>query len=316
MEYTDLKHLREEWLQGNFKYPDEMQVAGITYKKRPVADSDETPNIEDIVVRGAKAYIIYQTSILHKDEAKEKGMHQWIVFVWGVTDKSIIRPYDVRSVSPNRFMPRVMEQQERIGDVVLLKVFLPSGAGAIKGKVDTGAEISSLHADDIKVMNGTVKFINKDLSQNVISVPVAEKQAVKSADGGVEYRPVIELDIEVNDKPVRGVLFNLNNRDQMEYPCLVGQNVLEKTNFLVDPKQDDPEVQDQFEDEWVEDPEIDLTLLNEEFKDIERVVIEEDDYNEKAKVLYETLEEIDITFQDFIRWVRTESRKVMKDIEY
>ena len=316
MEYTDLNQLREGWLQGNFEYPDEMRVAGITYKKRPVVKSDEQPNFEDIIIRGSKAYIIYQTSVIHKDEAKQRGMHQWVVFVWGADAKSVVRPYDVRSVSPNRFGPRIMEQQERIGDVVILKINLPSGAGAIKGRVDTGAEISSLHADNIKVSNGSVSFTNSDLSSHIITVPLTEKQAVKSADGGVEYRPVIELDIEINGKPIRGALFNLNDRNEMEYPCLVGQNILEKTNFLVDPKRDDPErPPDNFEseEEWLEDTEVDFERLNETFKDLEPVILED---TESVEALYKELEQSNITFASLVRFIRTEARNVMENIEY
>ena len=131
------------------------------------------------------------------------------------------------------------EQTQVIGDVVILKIDLPSGTGAIKGKVDTGAEICSLHADQIQMSEGSVKFINKELSDNVITAPLTEKQAVKSSDGGIEYRPVIVLDVVVNDKPVKQVQFNLNDRSIMEYGCLVGQNLLEKTGFMINPSQDD-----------------------------------------------------------------------------
>ena len=111
------------------------------------------------------------------------------------------------------------EQTQVIGDVVVLKIDLPSGAGAIKGKVDTGAEVCSLHADKIEMSEGSVKFINRELSDNVITAPMTEKQAVKSSDGGIEYRPVIVLDVVVNDKPVNQVQFNLNDRSMMEYGC-------------------------------------------------------------------------------------------------
>lgn len=317
MEYNNLNEIRDQWLSGNFSYPEEMMVAGIPYKLR----SSSTHEFQDVIIRGAKPYIIYQTSKNYRDDAKEQGMHQWLVFIWGANENSIVRPFDARSVSPNR-LHNVVESQERIGDVVIMKLFLPSGAAALKGKVDTGAEISSLHADDIKIMNGTVKFTNKELSGNVITMPIAEQQAVKSADGGVEYRPVVELDVEINGKAVRGVMFNLNDRNQMEYPALVGQNILEKTNFLVDPKQNDPEAEKlvRMEDEWLDDDETItedmLKALDKEFEGIEPVVLESSDNNEKLEAVYKTLQEANISFADFIRFVRTDARKVLEDIEY
>lgn len=313
MEYGDLNQVREEWLSGNFTYPEQIQVAGIPYKLR----SSSEQKFQDVIIGGQKAYIIYAAPQTHEAEAKEQGLYQWLIFIWGVDQKSTVKPYDVRSVPPRRFVPKVMEDVERIGDVVIMKIILPSGVGALKGKVDTGAEISSLHADDIQVMNGTVKFTNQELSQNVISVPIAEKQAVKSADGGVEYRPVIELDIEINGKPIRRVLFNLNDRGEMEYPCLVGQNILEKTNFLVDPRQDDPDVEKtQMEDEWLEDFDVDVEVLNEHFKDIEPVSLEDASQSEKIQAIYNILQEADISFADLIRFIRTDAREVMTDIEY
>lgn len=317
MEYNSLNDLRTSWLSGEFEYPEEFNIGGVVFKRRispPIS-------FEDVVIHNSKAYVMYATSAPHKEEAKELGLNQLIIFVWGV-EKNAVIPFDVRSVSPHRFHSnsRVMEQQERIGDVVILKIFLPSGAAAVKGKVDTGAEISSLHADKFEISNGTVRFVNKELSDNVISAPLAEKQAVKSADGGVEYRPVIELDIEINGKPVRRALFNLNDRDHMDYSCLVGQNVLEKTNFLIDPKINDVQEDEWMDEEWLipeaEELSIDITALNEEFKDIEPIKLESAIQTEKAAALYKALEESNITFQDLVRFIRTDARNVMEDLEY
>lgn len=319
MEYANVKEMRDAWLSGQFEYPEELTIAGVPYHFR----SSSQQQFEDVVRNGKKAFVIYATPDANREDAKAAGMNQWIVMIWGMDDKSHVRPFDIRSTTPNRMVGnQVLESQERIGDVVILKVFLPSGAGALKGKVDTGAEISSLHADNIEVLNGTVRFVNKELSQNVISVPVVEKQAVSSADGGVEYRPVIEIDIEINGKPVRGALFNLNDRDHMEYPALIGQNVLEKTNFLVDPKIDDPDAKrpEQFEsEEWVDVETITeehIAALQEEFADVEPVLLEDAGQQEKVQALYQALQEANITFADLVRFIRTDARKVIEDIEY
>lgn len=322
MEYTDINELRNDWLSGNFEYPAEVNVDGIAFKRR----SSSEQNFEDIIVNKKKAYVIYQTSIAHRDEAKEKGMHQWLVFIWGADPTSVVRPNDIRSVSPQRAMGQMNEKHELIGDVAILKIFLPSTTAALKGRVDTGAEISSLNADKFEIADGMVKFINKDISNNVISVPLAQQQAVKSADGGVEYRPVIELDIEVNGKPIRKALFNLNNRNHMEYPCLIGQNVLQKTNFLIDPKMNstakDTGMQEDewFEDEWLipeaEDLDVNFSALDELFEGIEPVVLESEDQTKSLDELYKLLEASDITLKDLVRYIRTDTLNTFEDIEY
>lgn len=322
MEFESLKHLKQTWFHEDFDFPKEIHVKGVLYQlhRFPV---DEPQHFENIILNAKPGYIAYSAREPDKDQWKEAGLHQLIILVWAVNSRAVVVPYDIRTMPARRFTStRVLEDSERIGDVAILKIFLPSGTSAIKGKVDTGAEISSLHADQYKIVGDTVKFVNKEMSENVISVPIVDHLAVKSADGGVEYRPVIELDIEINGKPVRKALFNLNNREQMEYPCLIGQNVLEKTNFLIDPKIDDPATgRETFkEDDWIdlEQFPINLAALHEEFKDIDPTQITESEKidPEKIQSLYDALGEADITFKDLIRFVRTDARKVIEDIEY
>lgn len=123
-----------------------------------------------------------------------------------------------------------------IGDVVDVKITSLPNSNILKGKVDTGATISSLHADRYKINGGQVEFVSKALSNHVITVPLSDQQAVKSADGGTEYRPVIELNVKINDKVLTGQQFNLNDRGSMEHSVLIGQNVLEKGGFLINPR--------------------------------------------------------------------------------
>jgi len=48
---------------------------------------------------------------------------------------------------------------------------------------------------------------------------------------------------EINGKRIQDVLFNLNDRNNMDHQLLVGQNILEKGKFLIDPTiQEDEEV--------------------------------------------------------------------------
>ena len=184
-------------------------------------------------------------------------------------------PYDVRTMSKARLQGGVITEKidngnsvnipkERIiGDVVDVIITSIPNSGALKGKVDTGADVSSVHAENWKVENGQVTFECPELSENKITLPVLEKQAIKSSNGDMEYRPVIELNIKVNNQQLTNVMFNLNDRGTMTYPMLVGQNVLEAGGFMIDPTINDPDDPDNID----EDFEIDWESLQEEFKD-------------------------------------------------
>ena len=163
---------------------------------------------------------------------------------WAATGRLRFVPYDARTMTQARASGRNITEEDMskyempdniIGSTVEVKITNLPGSGMIKGKVDTGATICSLHAEKWSIDNDVVKFVCPELSQNVISAPLVDQQAVKSSDGGTEYRPVITLNIKINGKLLNDIQFNLNNRGQMEFPILIGQNALEKGRFLINP---------------------------------------------------------------------------------
>jgi hypothetical protein len=58
---------------------------------------------------------------------------------------------------------------------------------------------------------------------------------VKSAQG-VSMRPVIKAQIIIKGEKLEGE-FTLAKRTHMTYPMLIGQNILKKGKFMVDPLQ-------------------------------------------------------------------------------
>lgn len=306
MEFENLEQFRDSWKQGTFDYEEKITIAGIPYHRR----GGESVKFEDVLLRGMRGHIIYATQTSNRQAAKEAGLNRWIVLLWGCNDGMVIRPYDLRAIQPERFF--VESTQERIGDIVILKIMLPSGAGALKGKVDTGADVCSLHAENIQIVGDMVKFVSPELSRNELSLPVAQYHAVKSADGGTVNRPVVELDIEINGVSVRRAQFNLNDRSQMEHPVLIGQNVLEKTNFLIDPNQDGVH-----EDmEWNEDVELTTEMIEATFEDAVPYIAEKVEDKEKLQNVYNVLKESDVSLQELIQYIRVEARTVMEEIDY
>lgn len=306
--------LQSDWVSGNFEYPKEFSISGVTFRRHPAP----MRTIEDVIVRHKKAYVVYQASHTHKDELLQNNLNEMIIFSWVADEDDSIRPDEIRTIVPSHSPTEMRESVERIGDVGILKLFFPSGTAAIKGKIDTGAEISSLHGENIEIRGDTVRFMNSHISKNVISIPIIQKQAVSSADGGVQYRPVIELDIELNGKPIKKVMFNINDRSHMDYPVLIGQNILEKTNFLIDPKiKSDKDGQfesfDDFIDAIAEDATETFTARRSSEIPSETT---DSENNEKIKQLYAALTESNISFGDLVRFIRTEARSALDDIEY
>lgn len=113
---------------------------------------------------------------------------------------------------------------------------------AMKGKLDTGADTSSVHARDVEIYkrgkrDNWVRFrlIGKDgrairYDQNVIRFAL-----IKTKTGGTIRRPVIHLPLCVGGK--KGLAeINLADREDFEYDILIGREFLAH-RILVDPSQ-------------------------------------------------------------------------------
>lgn len=268
MKFETLNDLKTEFTKGKIKtLHAKITVEDIDYKLLNstsysfdgVINNETKPMVVFSIDRKKENVASYNEK--HTDADDANSIQSRIVFIWAV-NRLIVRPVDVKFVSRGR-MDTIMVKEEVdrnvIGDVVDVRFTSMPQSVTIKGKVDTGALMSSLHADKINIndKNNTVSFLSKILSPNIITLPLQDKQAIKSADGGTEYRPVIAVNININGKPLKDVLLNLNDRSNMDHKLLVGQNILEKGKFLIDPS-----IQ---ENEGV----IDWDKLQGEFNDIE-----------------------------------------------
>jgi hypothetical protein len=265
MKFDNIQDLKTQFTKGKLKsLPDNISVEDIKYKLLTSTSYD----FEDVINDKKKPMMVY--SLDSKKENKEKydekhtsaddtkSFQDRLVFIW-VQTRLTVRPVEVKFVSKGRMgmvMVREANDQNVIGDVVDVRFTSMPQSVTLKGKVDTGALMSSLHVDKFEINDKTnnVSFLSKALSTNIISLPLQDKQAIKSADGGTEYRPVIALNLEINGKLLQDVLLNLNDRSNMDHKLLIGQNILEKGKFLIDPS-----IQEG----------IDWDMLQDEFKDIE-----------------------------------------------
>jgi hypothetical protein len=115
--------------------------------------------------------------------------------------------------------------------------------GAIKGKIDTGAKTSSLHAFDIAVeTKGTKSYVlfkvhplQQDFSVVVnCRALLVDRRIVSDSGGHKEERYVIRTTLLIAGIKKR-IELTLSNRESMKYRMLIGRAALK--HFYIDPTQ-------------------------------------------------------------------------------
>lgn len=111
----------------------------------------------------------------------------------------------------------------------------------MKAKIDTGADNSSIHAEDILVIDkGGIKVVKFTLRNKKGETLLMEKPLVRYAlikRKGTEplRRPVVEMELCVGNT-ARTVPVNLANRENFKYRMLIGRSYL-KLGYIVDSNQ-------------------------------------------------------------------------------
>lgn len=282
--HGDLKKLQEQFVtQKDFSFEKEIEVGGIRYS---LGKSTERSMLS-MMSEGKKGMIAYGTR--YTEQAEAAGLGHYLVFLWSVSySQNVLVPSTILGIRKTGLTYMDTDQQidklrssdaymvedeskisidkaKVIGTTVEVIISNLADGAIVNAKVDTGADISSIHADEWSVNNGQVTFTNPEISQNKITMPVIEKQAIKSSNGDIEYRPVVSLNIKVNGIPLSDVMFNLNDRGSMTYSMLVGKNILERGGFMIDPKLDEA-VETITESEMMDG--LDLDALQDQIKDM------------------------------------------------
>lgn len=262
------------------------------------------PTLHESIINGDKPFLFY---------ANEQN--DALVFIWALNEENCFVPFDVRVV-PNL----IVEDKTEISDDLILADKVPvkfldfPSAEDVVAKVDTGAEVTSLHATDIDIQRrpnkeSTVTFTAPHLgTNNRITMPMITQSPVKLSNGETTNRPVIKMTIEVQDKVLQDLLVNLNDRSEMDDPMLLGQNALEMGRFVVDPnkiKERGVATLATEADEFIEN------LRNEE------VVTESTNDHIPPEVVAEAIDKIkSFSFDDIIKLLRTDIANRYNDIEY
>ena len=89
----------------------------------------------------------------------------------------------------------------------------------LRARIDTGATKSS---------------IDTKIAAELGLGPILKTKIVKSASG-TSLRPMVNVSVEIGGKQLTGY-FTIADRKKMKYAALIGQNILKKGNFLIDPR--------------------------------------------------------------------------------
>ena len=116
------------------------------------------------------------------------------------------------------------------------------GLPAIKGKIDTGAKTSSLHAfnienfyiEDVEYVKFDIHPLqkNKHLSRSCVA-RVIDQRMVSDSSGKKEKRFVIKSDLRIGKTKIR-IELTLANRDSMTFRMLLGRDAVKQSKMLVD----------------------------------------------------------------------------------
>lgn len=109
----------------------------------------------------------------------------------------------------------------------------------IRARVDTGAQTSSIHAQDIDIARGGnasgkpigFTLVNQQGQSARINAHVARQITVRTSEGS-ERRYAVPLTLSWNGT-AKTVLVTLNDRTQMRYRLLLGRNWL-RGDYIVD----------------------------------------------------------------------------------
>jgi len=116
------------------------------------------------------------------------------------------------------------------------------GLPAIKGKIDTGAKTSSLHAfnienfyiEDVEYVKFDIHPLqkNKKLTRTCMA-RVVDRRMVSDSGGKKEKRFVIKSDLRIGETKIR-IELTLANRDSMSFRMLLGREAVKQARMIVD----------------------------------------------------------------------------------
>jgi hypothetical protein len=112
------------------------------------------------------------------------------------------------------------------------------GIGILKAKTDTGNSAHNvLHGIVKKMQEGSVTFETVD--NKVITLPFEDSIKIHIGSGNKENRPVVRLNVTINEKQYKNVPFSISDRTENEYKVLLGEEFIKANGGIVDVSKED-----------------------------------------------------------------------------
>lgn len=107
------------------------------------------------------------------------------------------------------------------------------GIGHVQAKTDTGnAAHNVIHGIIENKSKGEVTF--KTINDKVVTLPYEEAITIHIGSGNKEDRPVVKLNIAINNKKYSDVPFSVADRSENEYKILLGEKFIKANGGMVD----------------------------------------------------------------------------------
>lgn len=309
--FNTMKDMRQAFTRRQFVPEQSFNVEGINYHFQ----KSNNPPMSDVISKGLNMFMVYvidpkRANQLYHDFASSK--EQWknnpdkpgsmIAFLWKWNPNiNIIMPVNVRPTMPQRLnaleLDRdIFNEQANVGLTTEL-TFVQLGK-VVPAKVDTGATTSSLHAEQWAINGDRVVFKSAVFGDGTLTLPLEGTHDVHTSDGGVERRPIVALDIKVGEQLLKAVHFNLNNRSNMDFPVLLGQNALRQGEFTVDPSLENVQ--------W---DHFDKLFENDTFPEVP--LVSSADYDQVKDAIAQ-LENSNVSLKDIARFIRTHALETLE----
>lgn len=137
-------------------------------------------------------------------------------------------------------VPGLASSQDKQVYGYLEQVMISKAGLTLQAKLDTGADTSSLHAENIKRFRRAgerfVRFQVRDEEGELVTLErhLARIARIRRHDGDYQRRPVVEMQVCIGAVR-RRVEINLIDRSHLDFPFLLGRSAMEGA-VVVDPE--------------------------------------------------------------------------------
>lgn len=239
--FRDVEQLNVEFSKGTIPFSEltnkenMIDIGGVKYFNTISPEFD----LNTIFQKNRKLFMVFakgtdlanQTSHTRYTE----DLDNRLVFSWVFRNGSFV-PHSAFTVDKMLLRQTFVREQEETGKSIIGSsidvTFQHPGFGTISGKVDTGADQTCLHASSISMQNGEVSF-TRDRSYKMAMDSVTEVQTADRTEKRANIKTTVTVN-EIGDQPIT-LIVNLNDRSSMPDELLIGKDLLEQMDCLIDP---------------------------------------------------------------------------------